>query len=160
MPNEGSKYKIYRYTTQKRGNNMKKLIAISLLLTLVLSLAGCAGGVDMEQADTDMDAFFQAVAAGDFTTAQSMMHPSITDDLQAFFNGLEDQNSALDFQNGLTWEREMNFQYSWFQSNVGGSLYTCTYRLKAGDVTLRAEISIVSNEAGYGIYRLNIEPAA
>ena len=138
---------------------MKKMISILLLAVMLFALAGCAGGVDMEQADTDMDAFFQAVAAGDFTTAQSMMHPSITDDLQAFFNGLEDQNSALDFQNGLTWEREMNFQYSWFQSNVGGSLYTRTYRLKAGDVTLRAEISIVSNEAGYGIYRLNIEPA-
>jgi hypothetical protein len=146
--------------TTKRGNLMKKLIAISLLLTLVLSLAGCAGGVDMEQADTDMDAFFQAVAAGDFTTAQSMMHPSITDDLQAFFNGLEDQNSALDFQNGMTWEREMNIHYSWYHSDVGGSQYMRSFRLKAGDVTLRAEITIVSNKAGYGIYSLYIQPTA
>ena len=139
---------------------MKKMISILLLAVMVLSLAGCQGGVDMEQADKDMEAFFQAVAAGDFAAAQSLMHPSITDDLQAFFDGLEDQNSALDFQNGLTWEREMNFRYSYYHSNVGGSQYIRSYLLQAGNVTLRAEIAIVSNEAGYGIYSLNIEPAA
>lgn len=139
---------------------MKKMISILLLAGMVLSLAGCQGGVDMEQADKDMEAFFQAVAAGDFAAAQSLMHPSITDDLQAFFGGLESQNSALDFQNGLTWEREHNIQYSWFDSRINGSLYTRTYRLRTGEVTLRAEITIVSNEAGYGIYSLNIEPAA
>ena len=139
---------------------MKKLIAISLLLTLVLSLVGCQGGVDMAKADTDTDAFFQAMAAGDFATAQSLMHPSISDDLTAYFNDLEAQNAGLDFQNGLSWEQELNVQYSWYHSDVGGSLYTRTYRLQAGNVTLRAEIAIVSNEAGYGIYRLNIEPVA
>jgi hypothetical protein len=146
--------------TTKRGNLMKKLIAISLLLTLVLSLAGCAGGVDMEQADTDMDAFFQAVAAGDFTAAQSLIHPSVTEDMQTFFDDLEKQNAALDFQNGLTWEREMNIHYSWYHSDVGGSQYMRSFRLKAGDVTLRAEITIVSNNAGYGIYSLYIQPTA
>ena len=73
MPNDGSK-KLTLQRTTKRGNLMKKLIAISLLLTLVLSLVGCQGGVDMAKADTDTDAFFQAVAAGDFATAQSLMH--------------------------------------------------------------------------------------
>ena len=139
---------------------MKKMISILLLAGMVLSLAGCQGGVDMEQADKDMEAFFQAVAAGDFAAAQSLMHPSITDDIQAFFGGLESQNSALDFQNGLTWEREHNIQYSWFDSRVDGSLYTRSFQLHAGNVTLRAEIAVVSNEAGCGIYSLNIEPVA
>ena len=138
---------------------MKKMISILLLAVMVLSLAGCAGGVDTDQADKDMEAFFQAVAVGDFAAAQSLMHPSVTEDMQAFFDGLEKQNSALDFQNGLTWQREMNFQYSYYHSDVGGSQYIRTYRLQAGDVTLRAEIAIVSNDAGYGIYSLNIEPA-
>lgn len=139
---------------------MKKVISILLLAVMVFSLAGCQGGVDMATADADTDAFFQAVAAGDFAVAQSLMHPSVTDDMQAFFDGLEGQNPGPDFQNGLTWEQELNVQYSWYHSDVGGSLYTRTYRLQTGDVTLRAEIAIVSNEAGYGIYSLNIEPVA
>lgn len=139
---------------------MKKLISILLLAVMVLSLAGCAGGVDMEQADKDIESFFQAVAAGNFNTAQNYMHPSVNGDLQEFFDGLEAQNDALDFQNGLTWDREKNIQYSWFDSRVDGSLYTRSFQLQAGDVTLRAEIAVVSNEAGYGIYSLNIEPVA
>ena len=131
---------------------MKKMISILLLAVMVLSLAGCAGGVDKQQADTDMESFFQAAA-------QNLMHPSIPDDLAAFFDGLEAQNPALDFQNGLTWEREKNIQYSWYDSNVGGSQYVRSFRLQAGDVTLRAEIVVVSNENGYGIYSLNMEPA-
>ena len=138
---------------------MKKLISILLLLIMVLTLAGCQGGVDTEQADKDIDAFFQAVGTGDFATAQTHMHPSTKDDLQAFFNDLETQNSALDFQDGLTWEREMNIEYSLYHSSVDGSRYVRSFRLHAGDVALRAEITIVSNEAGYGIYSLNIESA-
>lgn len=138
---------------------MKKMISILLLAVMVLSLAGCAGGVDKQQADTDMESFFQAVATGDYAAAQNLMHPSIPDDLAAFFDGLEAQNPALDFQNGLTWEREKNIQYSWYDSNVGGSQYVRSFRLQAGDVTLRAEIVVVSNENGYGIYSLNMEPA-
>ena len=78
---------------------MKKMISILLLAVMVLSLAGCAGGVDKQQADTDMESFFQAVATGDYAAAQNLMHPSIPDDLAAFFDGLEAQNPALDFQN-------------------------------------------------------------
>jgi hypothetical protein len=139
---------------------MKKMISILLLAVMVLSLAGCQGGVDMEKADADTDAFFQAVAVGDFAAAQSLVHPSFDEDLQVLFEGLEARNPGLDLQNGLTWDRQMNVQYSWYHSDVGGSQYIRSYLLQAGDVTLRAEIAIVSNEAGYGIYRLNIEPVA
>lgn len=130
---------------------MKKLIAISLLLTLVLSLAGCAGGVDVEQADAEVAAFFDTAITGDYEAAKTYLHPSNADILLHSF-------IYYNIPKGATVTDAANFSWSWYDGSVGGSQYTRDYTLTAGDAAWTVSVQVVQNEAGYGIYSLDIQP--
>ena len=132
---------------------MKKTISILLLAVMVLSLAGCQGGVDAEQANAEVAAFFDAAIAGDYEAAKAYLHPSNADILLYSFRSYNIPKDA-------TVTDATNFSWSWYDGSVGGSQYTKEYTLTAGDATWNVSVQVVQNEAGYGIYSLNIEPAA
>ena len=130
---------------------MKKLVAMILLTVMVFSLAGCQGGVDTKQADAEVAAFFDAAIAGDYEAAKAYLHPSNADILLFSFDYYNIPKSA-------TVTDEANFSWSWYDGSVGGSQYTRDYTLTAGDAAWAVSVQVVQNEAGYGIYSLDIQP--
>ena len=143
---------------------MKRICCLFFVATLVLSLAGCQGGVDMPTADESSAAFFACVAAGDYEAAKGYLHPSYSQDLESYFTSLEEQHPGLDFQSGLevetgVGEKGINLSWSWYDSTVGGSQYTRNFWLTVSGMTLYATVKVVENKDGYGIYDLTITPA-
>ena len=132
---------------------MKKMISILLLAVMVLSLAGCQGGVDTKQANAEVAAFFDAAIAGDYEAAKAYLHPSNADILLFSFE-------YYNFPKSATVTDAANFSWSWYDGSVGGSQYTRDYTLTAGDAAWAVSVQVVQNEAGYGIYSLDIQPVA
>lgn len=54
-------------------------------------------------------------------------------------------------------EKYTGFKSSWYDSSVGGSTYSLTMKIAASDKIIQMEVEIVKNDAGYGIYNLNID---
>ena len=131
---------------------MKRILCLIFAVALVLSLAGCQGGVDRDKANAEITAFFDKVAAGDFEGAKIYLHPQNVTDLQALFSqsGIPADFAVADV---------INFAWSWYSSDVDGSQYTREYRLTADKQSWTVSVQIVQNDAGYGIYNLTITPA-
>ena len=131
---------------------MKRILCLFFAVALALSLAGCQGGVNREQADAEIAAFFDKVAAEEFEGATAYLHPANATDLQALFSqsGIPADFAVADV---------INFSWSWYSSDVDGSQYTREYRVTADEQSWIVSVQIVQNTAGYGIYDLTITPA-
>ena len=137
---------------------MKKktyIIALAMLLML-LSLISCSGGIKGDEVKTLTADFFGAVRAEDWASAKTYLHPALDDlDLEGDFLELEEAY-GIDFQEAFKVDRYTGFQSSFYSSAVGGSSYTLTMKAALGDVPFLLEITVVRNDAGYGIYGIRI----
>lgn len=131
---------------------MKRILCLFFVVSLVLSLAGCQGGVNRAQADAEIAAFFDKVASEDFEGATAYLHPTNATDLQTLF-------AQSDIPADFAVEDIVNFSWSWYSSDVDGSQYTREYRVTTGEQHWTVSVQIVQNDAGYGIYDLTITPA-
>lgn len=139
---------------------MKKALRILSVLMIVclcaLPLSACEGGIKGDEAKAFINDFFAAIVAEDYETAEGMLHPQRPADLKAFLQTVEEKE-GVDFQNGIEIERYTGFSSSYYDSTVDGSTYELTMRTKVGEKTVRFVVEIVKNDAGYGIYNLNID---
>jgi len=83
------------------------------------------------------------------------LHPKRPADLQEFFEALENEND-VDFAS-INIEKYTGFKSSWYDSSVGGSTYSLKMKIAVSDKIIEAEIEIVKNDNGYGIYNLDID---
>ena len=134
----------------------KKLLTITIVCLLVLSLMSCASGIKGDEAKALINDFFAAIVAEDYDKAESFLHPERPADLEAFLLNVE-QEENVDFQAGIEIEKYTGFSSSMYDSTVNGSTYELTMRTKVGDKTVKFTIEIVKNENGYGIYNLDLD---
>ena len=126
------------------------------MLLLLLSLTSCSGGIKGDEVKTLTADFFGAVRAEDFESAETYLHPALDDlDLEGYFLEVEEAY-GLDFQEAFKVERYTGFQSSFYSSTVGGSSYTLTMKAALGEVPFLLEVTVVRNDAGYGIYHIRI----
>lgn len=83
------------------------------------------------------------------------MHPERPADLQEFFVSLENEKN-IDFSS-INIEKYTGFRSSFYDSSVDGSAYSLTMEIAVSDKIVQMEIEIVKNDAGYGIYNLDID---
>lgn len=136
-----------------------KFRIFSLLLILALCLfafSACSGGIDRSDAKLFVEEFFAAVSAEDDALAQSYLHPDCEGDLSLFLAGLASRYE-VDFSDGIAIARQTGFQYSFYNSAVDGSQYTMHVETKIGEKSLDLSVTVVQNDAGYGIYDLTVD---
>ncbi len=132
----------------------KRIISfVTAAVLLLFSLTSC---IDSNLARGTLEDFVIAVESNDFEKAQSYMHPSVTDDIEVYFNSIEKERQ-VDFQAGFKIIKYVGFENAFFDSNVGGSLYGTTATVKIGGMDATITVNIVENDAGYGIYNFTIE---
>lgn len=133
-----------------------RLIIVALCVICTFSLISCSGGIKGEEAKAFINDFFDAVAAEDYDKSEGFLHPERPADLEKFLSYVENEEN-VDFQEGIEIEKYAGVSSSLYDSTVDGSTYELTIRTKVGDKKVTFTIEIVKNEAGYGIYNLDID---
>lgn len=140
---------------------MKKILTILVTLTLLLtsaaSLAACSGGVSRDEAKEAANALFSALAAEQYAEAAALYHPdtNMTAELMASFSETMLNDMGADFTKGVTVERYTNMRSAYHDSDVGGSFYELTMKVKVGDKSLSITARVVRTEGGYGLWEVN-----
>ena len=132
------------------------LISLTILLTAIMSLSACSGGVSRDEAKEITDAYFSAMAAGNYEEAAALFHPatSMTGELMESTAETLRTEMDADFAEGVTIERYVGMKSAYYDSNVGGSLYELTMKVTVGDKVLSITTETVRTDEGYGLWNV------
>ena len=146
---------MYRTKTATRGLSI--LAALCLLLT---SLTACSGGVTREETQTAMDSLLTALDNENYAEAAALYHPdaAMTEDLLAAFAEQVKTKVGIDLTEGAVAEKITGMSSSYYDSNVDGSRYALTAKIKAGDKTADLTVEVIRNDRGYGIFKVECNP--
>ena len=146
---------MYRTKTATRGLSI--LAALCLLLT---SLTACSGGVTREETQTAMDSLLTALDNENYAEAAALYHPdaAMTEDLLATFAEEVKTKVGIDLTEGAAAEKITGISTSYYDSNVDGSRYALTAKIKAGDKTASLTVEVIRNDRGYGIFKVECNP--
>ncbi len=134
---------------------MKKLFGIFLVFIFAASLCACSSGISGDEAKSHINGFFEKISSEDYEAAEEFLHPERPADLQEFFEALKNEKN-VDFSS-INIEKYTGFKSSWYDSSVDGSTYSLTMKIAVSDKIIQMEIEIVKNDAGYGIYNLDVD---
>ena len=136
------------------------LSVLAALFLLLASLTACSGGITREEAQTAMDALLTALDNENYAEAAALYHPdaAMSEDLLAAFAEQVKTKVGIDLTEGATVEKYTNMRSAYYDSNVDGSRYALTARIKAGDKTASLTVEVIRNDKGYGIFRVECNP--
>ena len=136
------------------------LSVLAVLFLLLASLTACSGGITREEAQTAMDALLTALDNENYAEAAALYHPdaAMTEDLLAAFAGQIKTKVGIDLTEGAVVEKITGMSSSYYDSNVDGSRYALTARIKAGDKTADLTVEVIRNDRGYGIFKVECNP--
>ena len=135
---------------------MKRKLLISLLLiaAILCSLTSC---VDGKQARADTEAFFALLSAGDYAAAGEYLHPaSPYYNLPQYVSYLT-QTEGLTLTNGITVVRYYGISSAAYTTEYNGSAYKMEMVVRIGNIQADAEVVVVENDRGYGIYEFEFD---
>ncbi|MBQ9785396.1 MAG: hypothetical protein IJW29_07835 [Clostridia bacterium] len=135
---------------------IRRFAAFALILVLCLSLVGCANAIKADEAKAHIKEFLGKVEEGDFTAAAEYLHPDRPADLEAFFAEIE-ADWGVDFQSGIEIVKYTGFSTALYDSAVDGAAFSLTFTVKVSGKSATMEIELVRNDAGFGIYNLDID---
>lgn len=135
---------------------LKGFLVTLICFSCIISLVSCKGGIKTDEAKSFISDFFDAVEAAEYDRAMTFLHPERPTELEPFFQGIENE-TGVDFQQGIEVERYTNFRYAYYDSTVDGSAYESTIRTDVGGHTVIFTVEIVQNDNGYGIYNLDVD---
>ena len=135
---------------------IKAIFLVLVILVLSLSLVGCETKISRDEAKGTIEAFLGAVAAGDFESAKTYLHPEKPYDVEKFFNSIEER-TGVDFQRGIEIKKYTGFSTSLYDSEIDGSDYELDMNITVDGFALELSIEVVRNDAGYGIYEIDID---
>lgn len=136
------------------------LSVLAALLLLITSLTACSGGVTREDTQTAMDSLLTALDNENYAEAAALYHPdaAMTKDLLAAFAEQVKTKVGIDLTEGAVAEKITGISSSYYDSNVDGSRYALTAKIKAGDKTASLTVEVVRNDRGYGIFKVECNP--
>ena len=136
------------------------LSVFAALLLLLTPLTACSGGITREEAKTAMDSLLTALGNENYAEAAALYHPdaAMSEDLLAAFSEEVKTNVGIDLAEGAVVEKITGMSSSYYDSNVDGSRYALTARIKAGDKTASLTVEVIRNDRGYGIFQVECNP--
>ena len=136
------------------------LSVLAALFLLLASLTACSGGVTREETKTAMDALLTALDNENYAEAAALYHPdaAMTEELLAAFAEQVKTKVGIDLTEGAVVEKITGISTSYYDSNVDGSRYALTAKIKAGDKTADLTVEVIRNDKGYGIFQVECNP--
>ncbi len=136
------------------------LSVLAALLLFLASLTACSGGVTREETQTAMDSLLTALDNENYAEAAALYHPdaAMTEDLLTAFAEQVKTKVGIDLTEGAVVEKITGISSSYYDSNVDGSRYALTAKIKAGDKTASLTVEVVRNDRGYGIFKVECNP--
>ena len=136
------------------------LSVFAALCLLLASLTACSGGITREEAKTAMDSLLSALDNENYAEAAALYHPdaAMTEDLLIAFAEQVKTKVGIDLTEGAAVEKITGMSSSYYDSNVDGSFYALTARIKAGDKTADLTVEVIRNDRGYGIFQVECNP--
>ena len=136
------------------------LSVLAALCLLLASLTACSGGVTREEAKTAMDSLLVALDNENYAEAAALYHPdaAMTEELLSAFAEQVKTKVGIDLTEGATVEKTTGMRSAYYDSNVGGSFYALTAKIKAGDKTASLTVEVIRNDKGYGIFKVECYP--
>ena len=136
------------------------LSVLAALLLLITSLTACSGGVTREEAKTAMDSLLVALDNENYAEAAALYHPdaAMTEELLSAFAEQVKTKVGIDLTEGATVEKTTGMRSAYYDSNVGGSFYALTAKIKAGDKTASLTVEVIRTDRGYGIFKVECNP--
>ena len=136
------------------------LSVLAVLFLLLASLTACSGGVTREETKTAMDALLTALDNENYAEAAALYHPdaAMSENLLAAFAEQVKTKVGIDLTEGAVVEKITGMSSSYYDSNVDGSFYALTARIKAGDKTADLTVEVIRNDKGYGIFQVECNP--
>ena len=136
------------------------LSVFAALCLLLASLTACSGGITREEAKTAMDSLLSALDNENYAEAAALYHPdaAMTEELLAAFAEQVKTKVGIDLTEGAVVEKITGMSSSYYDSNVDGSFYALTARIKAGDKTADLTVEVIRNDRGYGIFQVECNP--
>ncbi len=140
---------------------MKKLLAIMLVLC-VLCFSGCGLFkelfVEMDKATALVEDFCQCLARNDIEGAKAMMHPQSNPKAYNLSNAIRNWENQLgiDFSNGIGNKLGFSIESNGYNIQYDGMVHEIEFARKVGDKRIEFEFVVVKNDAGYGIYYIDL----
>ena len=136
------------------------LSVLAALFLLLASLTACSGGITREEAKTAMDSLLSALDNENYAEAAALYHPdaAMTEDLLIAFAEQVKTKVGIDLTEGAVVEKITGMSSSFYDSNVDGSRYALTAKIKAGDKTADLTVEGIRNDRGYGIFQVECNP--
>jgi len=131
------------------------LILVFCLLACVCAV-GCGDGIDGDEAQSKTVEFLRALKADDYEAASALLHPDVSDDLQARIEAVE-ADEALNFNSEMTITAFTGFNSVLYDSNVDGARYVLYMDITIDGVEAEAAIEFVRNDVGFGIYSFEFD---
>ncbi len=138
-------------------NLRTRFFALILLFACIFSFASCGKGLSVKDAKADAARFFSDLENGDYEGAAARMHPSRKIGAEA----LEARMTAIgiDPAVGIERIRYSSVSASYYDTEVGGSSVELEMQVlfEGASAEIEFELTFVKNDAGYGIYELEID---
>ena len=136
-----------------------KIILPIILLLLISLLTSCENAVSSDEAKELTLEMFECIEKDLYEDAAGLMHPSRhanADFLRIYIEEIE-QDTGADFSDGIEIDYQIGFSSALYDSDVKGSRYGIEYIVKVGEYTFEAEIEVVRNDEGFGIYDIEFD---
>jgi hypothetical protein len=136
-----------------------KLVSLILVCFMLLPLlVSC--GIDLSDGKDHVKGFFAAISDEDFEKAEEFLHPKmeLEVELKTLFEGMEN-TWDVELENGITVEKFTGFKTTVHSTEVDGSILTLSMNLTIDSKSTTADVTMVENDDGFGIYSINIIPA-
>ena len=135
---------------------MKKIIAFTLLLFLIVPLYAC--NKDNQKADECAAEFIEAFLFRNEKDMKEYSHPDYMDEAipdDAFYEELT-KNHFFTLGNDLTEITAMEKNYI-NETSVEGTLMECVYMIRTNELFYDVELLILDNDNGYGVIALSVK---
>ena len=128
------------------------IISAVLCAAVCLSLVGCGGGIEKEEAHSTVSQFFSELVADDAEGAIALTYPALGVESAAFKNYIleVEEECGIKFTDGRSNMRVGTSEH------IGGDEYAVGGHINIGDVRISFELTVKSDGGGTGIYRIDI----
>lgn len=136
----------------------KSILLLTVMIIMVFSLCSCKGGISGKEAKAATNEFLTAIESGDYEKAAELSHPdtySTADTIKSFIEAISDARK-LDFTD-IEIEKYTGISSSYYNSDVKGARYELEMDLLISGVKVEAEIEVVRNSNGYGVYDFELD---
>ena len=132
---------------------MRKLSVITILCAILILFTACQGGISGDEAKSAVSEMARCLSEKRYEDAEALCHPDSdisAEILEAYISECEEKY-GVDFTRGISIQGYTNISMAYYDSEVDGSFYAMTAKVKVGDQSLKMDVEMVKNDLGYGI---------